>query len=285
METPLPISPSAFGDPRYSPDGSQIAYDDGDGIRIYSFATGATPLFASGTAYNPVWSASGEYVYFTMGGQGAGDVYRRRADLSEEAVLMSDRPDQQVVATVSADDSIVVVREANSPTTGDLLLMRQGASGVEFEDFLTTEWREQFPSLSPDGRWIAYESDQSGEFRVYVQSFPIATGQYPVSPEEGFVPLWHPDGRTLYYHNFSGQYMAVDVTTEPTFSLSSVPRVLFESPQYLDWDIHPEGSRFVVVKDQSPLNQSQVVEGNNNEGTEVYIVTNWFTELRELFGN
>ena len=78
--------------------------------------------------------------------------------------------------------------------------------------------------------------------------------------------------------------MAVDVTTEPTFSLSSVPRVLFESPQYQNWDIHPEGSRFVVVKSLSPL-QREVVEGNNNEGTEVYIVTNWFTELRELFGN
>ena len=285
VETPLPISPSDFEDPRYSPDGSRIAYQDEEGIRIYSFATGANPLFASGNAYNPAWSASGEYVYFTIGDRASGDLYRRRADSSEEAVLMSDRPERQEFAAVSADDSIALVVESNSAITSDLLLMRQGGSGVEFEDFLATEWMDDRPSISPDGQWVAYQSNPSGEFRIYVQSFPIATGQQSVSQEEGIEPRWHPDGRTLYYHNFGGQYMAVDVTTEPTFSLSSVPRVLFESPQYREWDIHPEGSRFVVVANQSQANQSQVVEGNNNEGTEVYIVTNWFTELLELFGN
>ena len=119
-----------------------------------------------------------------------------------------------------------------------------------------------------------------GRAEVYVQSFPIATGQRPVSQEGGVEPQWHPDGRTLYYYTFAGQYMAVDITTEPTFSLSSVPRLLFENRDYREWDIHPDGSRFVVV-----ANQGGVGQDDDPERTNVYLVTNWFTELRQRMPN
>ena len=74
--------------------------------------------------------------------------------------------------------------------------------------------------------------------------------------------------------------MVVDVASEPTFSLSSVPRLLFENSQYRDWDIHPDGSRFVVVANRDGVDQDDTVALD-----EIYIVTNWFTELRERMGN
>ena len=155
--------------------------------------------------------------------------------------------------------------------------MRHGVDGAEFEGFLTAEWNEEGPSISPDGRWLAYQSDQSGENWIYVHSFPVITRQYPVSPEAGIDPRWHPDGRTLYYRSGS-QYVAVDVTTEPTFRVS-VPRLLFDRPGYGQWDIHPDGSRFVVV---APGEDSQVVASDPRR---LVLITNWFEELRQRMGN
>jgi serine/threonine-protein kinase len=275
LETPLPIPAAGVFNPRYSPDGNRIAFvrlSDPSDVRVYDFASGASPVFASGGA-DPVWSASGDYLYFTLGSGSDRDPYRRSADFGEEAEQLSDRPLSQIVRDVSPDDSIAVVEERSEGGGRDILLIRQGTDGVEFEDFLGTEWNEYNPSISPDGRWLAYTSDQGGEPRIYVHSFPVPAGQYPVSPGRGVLPLWHPDGRTLYYQNLT-QFMAVDVTTEPTISVSA-PRLLFDRPGYggTGWDIHPDGSRFIIVK------------GTPTAPPEIYLVTNWFTELCERMGD
>ena len=117
-----------------------------------------------------------------------------------------------------------------------------------------------------------------------MHSFPVITGRHSVSPGLGTEPVWSPDGRKLYYRSGS-QFLAVDVAIEPDFSVLSAPEVLFDEPSYAafsnpgpvrTWDIHPDGSRFVMVK-----------SGGGNGTTfsaEVYLVTNWFQELRQRMG-
>jgi len=287
VETPLSLSAGQFDAPRYSPDGTKIAYSDRitNELRIYDVATGADARFAPG-GY-PVWSTTGEYLYFSdpLTGPGIQDGYRRVADGGLGAERLWDRPGGNMVGDVAAGDSIVVVREDNSSGAGrDILLMRQGPDGPVFEDFLTGTRNEVNAEISPDGRWLAYQSDETGEFRVYVQSFPVKTGQRSVSPGLGADPIWSPDGRRLYYRS-GGKVMAVDVQTEPDFRVLSAPRELFDRPEYTTWqnpgplrtwDISPDGTRFVVVK----------TLGGTGGGVEIelYLVTNWFEELRERMG-
>ena len=292
VASPLPLSAGVLDVPRYSPDGSKIAYFDEGGIRVYDVVTGASPLFTAvgagvAGATFPVWSPRGEYLYFSVGGAVA-DGYRRPTDGSEEPTLLWDRPSGNFVTDVSLGDSIIVVRDLTTDRGNDLLLMRQGPDGAEFEDFLTAEWNERSADISPDGQWIAYQSDESGEYRIYVHSFPVITGRHSVSPGLGTDPVWSPDGRTLYYRSGS-QFLAVDVTTEPVFAVLSAPDVLFDEPDYSGaqnlglvrtWDIHPDGSRFIMVASEG---------GGAGAGagllTEVYLVVNWFEELRQRMGN
>ena len=281
VESPLPLSAGALDTPRYSPDGNKIAYWDDGEIRVYDVVTGASPQFASGQY--PVWSPSGEYLYFSPVG-GAADGYRRAADGREEATQLWDRPGGDDVTDVSPGDSIIVARSNTPDRARDLLSLRQGADSAEFEGFLTAEWNETGAEIAPDGRWIAYQSDETGEYRIYVHSFPVITGRHSVSPGLGTDPVWSPDGRTLYYRSGS-RFLAVDVTTEPVFAVLSAPDVLFDEPNYSrilnlggvrTWDVHPDGSRFIMV-----------ASAGRGGGTpsQVYLVTNWFEELRQLMGN
>ena len=280
VESPIPLSAGPLEAPRYSPNGRKIAYEDGSDIRVYDVVTGASPEFSTGGGLYPAWSPSGEHLYYAAGGVDGGR-FRRPADGREEARQLY--VGVGFVNDVGLGDSIAVVRTGGGGNR-DLLLMRQRADSAEFEDFLTAEWNEGNPDISPDGRWIAYQSDETGEPRVYVHSFPVITGRHPVSPGLGTDPAWSPDSQTLYYRSGS-QFLAVEIiTTEPTFA-ASAPELLFDRPEYTvtqgggwhrNWDIHPDGSRFVMVKSR---------DGGGLAGSsEVYLVTNWFEELRQRMG-
>jgi Tol biopolymer transport system component len=284
VQSPIPLSAGELEVPRYSPDGTKIAYEDGPEVRVYDVVTGASPVFTTGGGTLPVWSPGGEYLHFSTGGEADG--YRRPADGREEASRLFDRDGVNWILGVSAGDSIVVVMEGTDQRGLDLLLMRGAADSAEFEDFLTAEWTESNPDISPDGRWIAYQSDESGEPRIYVHTFPVITGRYSVSPGRGTDPVWSPDGDRLYYRSGS-EFYAVDVTTEPTFSVS-VPDLLFDEVAFTwqtfggnvrNWDVHPDGSRFVVVN----AGIGSTAAGGNTLA-DVNLVVNWFEELKQRMG-
>jgi Tol biopolymer transport system component len=283
VESPFPLAPAGVDAPRYSPGGDEIAYSDRDRgeLHIYDVVTGASPVFVSGFGY-PEWSPSGEHLYFSQQSPES-DGYRRPVDGREGAIQLWSRRGGEYVLDVSAGDSIIVVRE-NSPDLRDrnLLLVRLAGDSAQFEDFVATESAEVNGTISSDGRWIAYQSEESGEPRIYVNSFPVLTGRRSI-PGPGADPVWSPDDRVLYYRDGS-RFMAIDVSTEPDFTLRSAPRLLFDRPEYAqyqnpgprrNWDLHPDGSRFVTVKSLS---------GRGSPLQEVYVATNWFTELRQRMG-
>ena len=280
-ERPLPVlGQGSLGRPGYSPDGGTIAYRSGGSIGTYNVVTGATPRLQGNVRGSPVWSSSGDYLYFV---RNSGGVSRRRSDLSREAEEIS----QDVAFSLGLDvndagsgGTLLVVRARTVERGFDLLLVRLSSDGVVFEDLLVADWNEGAARISPGGGWMAYDSDESGESRIYIRSFPAVGRAYPVSPELGTSPLWSPDGKALYYRSGS-RFLMVDVATQPDVSISP-PRLLFDGPAYepdgdafaRTWDIHPDGSRFVTTKNLST--------GANEH--ETFIVTNWFTELRERMG-
>ena len=131
--------------------------------------------------------------------------------------------------------------------------------------------------FSPDGRWLAYASDESGRTESYVRSFPSLEGKWRVSTEGGSGPLWNSNGRELFYRS-EGKMMAVDVTTQPTFSPGR-PRVLFDDPYSPDpgggnrpnYDVSRDGQRFLMLK---PVPQQTTAL------TQINVVLNWFEELK-----
>lgn len=286
-QTPLPIPAGTLDAPRYSPDGRKIAYEDGSEIRVYDVVTGASPQITTGGGFYPVWSPGGEYLYFSTGAAIQADGARRRVDGSEAQELVFERESGNYINDVSAGDSIVLVRENAADRGRDLMLMRRDGDTVRWDNYLTAQWDEGNASLSPDGRWVAYQSDESGEERIYVHSFPVPTGQRAVSPGRGGSPVWSPDGRSIYYVDGSS-FMVVDVTTEPTFTVSA-PRMLFDGPAYQtavgrgwhrNYDIHPDGDRFLVVVSGEDVGGEAVGQLLDD----VYIVVNWFEELKARMG-
>jgi len=133
------------------------------------------------------------------------------------------------------------------------------------------EWGGAF---SPDGRWIAYTTDEPGDYHVFVQSFPEASERMQVSISPGSEePVWSPDGRVIYYRN-GQRWMAVDVSTSPRLSVGQ-PRVIFEGDyinlNYRSYDVAPDGSGFVLVA--GPAEESQ---------SRLQLVQGWFNELDAL---
>jgi serine/threonine-protein kinase len=136
-------------------------------------------------------------------------------------------------------------------------------------------------TFSPDGRWLAYTSNESGRDEVYVLPYPrIGAVARLVSIGGGSGPVWAPNGSTLYYRGASGEIMAVPVTLKPTFT-SGRPRPLFPfagvyrmSGTATAYDIHPDGKRFIMV--------SESEKATTQPRQQVNVVVNWFEELKRL---
>jgi eukaryotic-like serine/threonine-protein kinase len=134
------------------------------------------------------------------------------------------------------------------------------------------------PTFSPDGRWLAYVSNESGRYEVYVQPFPMLDGKWQVSTEGGREPVWARSGREIFYRN-GGKMMQVSVTTQPSFHAAN-PRILFEGRYAADhivnrnYDVTADGQRFVMVK---PSEQELAA-------TQINVVLNWFEDLKRRAG-
>ena len=176
-----------------------------------------------------------------------------------------------------ADDgqTLLFFESGGSRRTDIGLLSMEGERTAE--PFIAPEFSEAGAAMSPDGGWIAYHSDETGQDEIYVEQFPGLGGKQIISTDGGAQPLWSPDGRELFYRGPRGM-MVVPVETDPTFSAGD-PDVLFEQQYYVDrsrrtYDLAPDG-RFLMVKESS---------AGDGEGpaAQIILVQNWFEELKRL---
>jgi serine/threonine-protein kinase len=276
--------------PRLSADGQRIAYTTlGKESRawVYDLKRGtATRLTNEGRVASLTWTPDGKRVIFDWGTfDTAKPLYWEPVDASSPMERLPTTADTtQRVGSISPDGATLAFVE-NHPETGfDILLLDLRSGRVT--PFLNSKANEIDPTFSPDGRWLAYESDESGRTEIYVRPFPGPGGKWQISSEGGSQPLWARNGRQLFYREAVSErtlgiskVWAVDVRADGSFTAGK-PRLLFKTPtffisgEYIHcWDISLDDQRFLMVK---------IEEGKSQPVAEMILVTNWLAELKRL---
>jgi len=189
-------------------------------------------------------------------------------DGSDEAEqLTSDHV--QVPYSFSPDGKLLAFDELHPESGFDIwILPMEGERSPE--PYLRTQFNERAPAFSPDGRFIAYESNESGENEVFIQAYPGSGRKWRVSVDGGAAPQWNPEGQELFY--LSGErMMVVDVDTQEELSLGA-PRLLFETSAIFT-RILPDGQGFVII---------QLSENPSDFPDQLILVQNWTEELKRL---
>jgi Tol biopolymer transport system component len=268
--------PGYYGNLALSPDGKRVAVtrteeSEIENVWIGELSNDVFSRFTFGQTRDRSvsWSHDGTRLFFSSERNGTFGLYGKLANGAGEAELLLDSAEMKDLGSSAADGDLVY--QSESVNTGwDLWVLPEGES--EPEPFLRTEAQEREGSLSPDGHWLAYVSNQSGRDEVFVSPFPSPIGRWQVSTDGGRVPSWRADGRELLYVAADNRIVAVEVTTGETFSRGS-PRPLFVAPlaqlaPALEFDVSADGKRFLVnaLADQGP-------------GAPITVVVNWTAVL------
>ena len=268
--------------PRLSPDGQHVVASSDSALWLFEIARQTlTRLTFEGTASLPAWSSDGQYVtYRSIRADGTENLFWTRADGSGTEERLTTGDFRQNPSSWSPEGELLAFFQRSTVGGGsdfDIWVMPMEGDREPFP-FLETPFNEGAPMFSPDGRWIAYVSDESGRNEVYVQPFPDPGGKRQISTEGGGDQVWSRDGQELFYLN-GNQMMAVEIETEPGFT-AGTPRLLFEGPfqpslgRIAPYDVTADGQQFVMFQDPSITDSEQ-------QSPQINIVTNWFEELKE----
>ncbi len=280
--TEQPATPlqKPFFAPRLSPDGQRIAYATMGRewrVWVYDLSTGAnSQLITQGWAEYPIWTPDGKRILFA-GRHGALNLFSQPSDGSLPIERHTTSQHEQVPGSWSSLPSGQTLALVEDRVDGGAKILLMDARSGRVRPLLDSPFSEWFPEFSPDGRWLAYTSDESGRGEVYVRPFPGPGMKHQVSNEGGFQPLWARDGKQLFYR-MNDQVWAADVRTDGGFATSK-PHLLFERAGYgrgspvRNYDLSMDGQRFLMVK----LEQTRPTPV-----TEMVLVQNWFEELKRL---
>jgi hypothetical protein len=295
-EDPLAAEPKDYASPRISPDGTKVALtintSGNPDIWIWDIVReNMTRLtFDEAADLMPLWTRDGKRIVFYSNREASlGGVYWKSADGTGTVEKLGSAPDASVApASWSGDGKTLVVMEitagnADTPGMNFNIGTLPMEGDRERETLLKEKYRETLPQVSPDGRWMAYVSDESSQTEIYVRPFPdVDGGKWQVSQNGGTSPLWSPDGRELFYRN-DDSVMAVSVESGPSFEAGK-PRVLFKG-NYVrsvlgnstSWDINPKDKRFLMVRTEL----ASLETTTKPVPRRIVLIMNWFEELRE----
>jgi len=282
-EEPLKAPPDAFAFPRISPDGKKVALTIAAGgnwnIWIWDLIRNTMTRLTFGATFDviPIWTPDGKRIVFCTNA-GGGSIHWKAADGTGKEETVGSPADKIMVPVSWSKDgkTLVVTHAAQIGTANFDIGMLSMESNHDYKGLLKEKHSESQPRISPDGRWIAYTSDESGQAQIYVRPFPdVDKERWQVSTNGGNSPLWSPDGRELFYFS-DGSVNAVAVNTKPTFSIGA-PKALFRG-NYVgpamnsgaSWDISPDGKRFLMLKEDA-----------GGGPRKINVVLNWFEELKQ----
>lgn len=276
-----------FWAPRLSPDGRRIVYAAlgmTGFLRVMDLDRGTdSKLTTEGVADFGVWTPDGRRVAFDWVGKGVPNIYWQPIDGSEPMERLTRSENIQWPSSWSPDGRALAFLEADATIDAGYDIHVLQLADRRVTPFLKTRFNEFNPFFSPDGRWLAYTSDESGREEIYVRPFPGPGGKWQVSDQGGVNPLWSRDGKELFYmapgqEGPVGVY-AVDVRTDPDF-WAGKPRLLFSTAADIQWDsastiwdITPDGKKFLMV---------ELGERKARPVTELVLVQNWSEEIRRL---
>ena len=283
-EEPIEAEPRSYRVGRISPDGTKVALELDDQERdiwIYDFGRETLTRLTFGPVESdaPVWTPDGLQVIFGEGPPDNRNLYRKAADGTGTVEQLTEGLERYVPYDVTPDGDRLVVAKRTTEDNYDLYVLSLAGEPTE-EPLFQTEFNELGAALSPDGRWLAYQSDASGRFEVYVRPFPdVDDGRYQISTGEGVTPLWGPDGQELFYGTPSGEVMRVPIQTAPTFAAGNSELALeagLSSGRNRYYDITPNGDRFLRIKQGASTN----IDDPFADLTQIHVVQNWFSELQ-----
>lgn len=218
----------------------------------------------------PVWSPDSSYIVFRSNRKGQFDLYRRTAGGAAAEELLLESPDAKTPTAVSSDGKLLFFHRQMGNQRFDMWALPMTGDRRPFE-VVATDHAEAAASLSPDGKWLLYDSDDEGG-QVYVQPFPGKGRRVRVSPNGGFAPKWLADGKRIVYVTFERRFMAVDLMISGGEIRSTTARELFRhstrretSRLVRDFTVDPLGRRFLVA---APAEEG---EGESP----LYVVLNW----------
>jgi serine/threonine-protein kinase len=288
---PLLPAPGNYLDLRLSPDGNRLAFSTGaEDIRVYDRGRNTTTrlTFTHLGSRFPVWTPDGKHIVFQSQGASSVSLEWIRADGSGEAQRLLERKTELRSYSFSPDGKRLAFSELNAETGMDIWMLPLDASDPERpkpgkpEPFLRTAANELEPEFSPDGRWIAYMSDETQRFEVYVRPLlaggSSGSGKWLISTGGGRLPAWSRDGRELFYETLDNRIMALSYTAKGDSFTPDKPRLwssmqLFDLAPALNLDLAPDGKRFAVV----PLPESA---GEQKGPLHATFLLNFFDEVR-----
>ena len=279
---PLRATPGVYQDPSLSPDGTRVALTVTEGgssdIWVYDPRRDAmTRLTFGGGAYRyPHWSPDGHYVVFSSVGYG---IFQARADGASQPQALTQGKSNQVPWSFTPDGKRLAYFEGGVNTQiWTVPLEDQGGQlkAGKAEPFLASNVIERFPSFSPDGRWLAYQSNESGKDEVDVRAFPPPAsgqgGKWQISNSGGTVPRWSRTGHELVYRS-GDQLMAASYTVNGDTFVAEKSRVWIAKLGGTQWDLAPDGKRVAVL---TPIESAEAPKQEH----EVVFLLNFFDELR-----
>jgi serine/threonine-protein kinase len=288
--------PRQYTYPRLSPDGRRVALDIRDqesDIWILDLARDTLTRFTFDPLNDtyPVWTPDGKRIIHATGASngsgGSGDLKAASADGTGRAESLMTGANV-IPTSISPDGTTVIVRDPGVKGGTDLSIVRLGgpstaigAGKPRVEKLIQTSFTEINGEVSPDGRWLAYQSNASGQEQIYVQPFPnVNGGRWQISTAGGAKPLWARNGRELFYFDPGGVLMAVAIQAATTFSAGN-PAKLLDAKYFVGgpnvggrtYDVSPDGQRFLMIKDNASGNPGAA-------SANMVVVLNWTEELK-----
>lgn len=284
----LPLeAPDAEG-PRISRDGNRVAYldDATEQVIVYNVQTGEQTRVTDGPQNfaTSAWSLDGTRLYHSERvSAGSWRWVATAVDGSGEAEeLIAEAAGR--LNTLSPDGKWLIGEGSAAETQPDIVYARVDSGDVQLQTYLRAAWHEEEGEVSPDGRWIVYVSNEGESHGIYIRSFP-ESGPFTLVAEAGGGPLWSPNGDAVYYMRDNvmrrrdvrlGESVELGEETD----LFVVPAIR-TSVSYRNWDLHPDGDRFLFMASEVPAEQAlEPIQGIGP----VVIVVNWFDELRARMG-
>jgi Tol biopolymer transport system component len=251
-----------------SPDGTRAVVDEDTGLWIHDLQRGSRSRMVQGSSHpvSPIWSPDGKRIDFSYDLEGDFDIYWQPADGSRAPERLLKRPYNQYPESIAPDGTLAFAE--SDPVTGeDLLLLAPDGRVTPWQVRQAYDSNAQF---SPDGRWLAYDSDESGRREVYVEAFPSRNKKALVSSGGGIIPIWSHDGKELFYCS-PDSIMAVSVGGDGAFGQ---PRRLFDRSEYYfdfqTYDVSPDAKRFLMIRPDP-----------GSVPRQLNVILNWFDELRK----
>jgi serine/threonine-protein kinase len=281
-ETPIPAPPRPYLLPALSPDGTRIAVFANDQQRdVWLWDLRHTTLTRltspPGVDVVQVWTPDSRRLIFTSERAGVRNLFWQTADGAGAAERLTESPDTQYPTGVSPDGRRLIFTDEFPATGNDVMAIELDATR-RVTPLVQSPFIEQNGIVSPDGRWLAYEANDSGRFEIYVRPFPeVNSGRWQVSTTGGTRPIWTRSGQELVYVSPTGALMGVEVARGPSWA-ATTPALVVKEGYFtnLNWwgrsyDISPDGQRFLMIK-----------EGGAGAPASIVVAQHWVEELKRL---